>query len=765
MKMPLRPLFLSLFLLATVSFAQESAYFPRIGSRSVAEQVREIKNPSVILTIAVCPGSEDLATIAQSRIGEGASSAVAFITNGEDIPSDLNGETFYLLAARRREEAYKALASLGVDAYFMSIPIDRFSAGGKQFRSSHMEDSLFTSRLDSIVDRVMPDVIVIDRDPLYGTAPSPRVEYAAKMVVADVVRRDAAPDRWHVARVLLESGGGKFSSEVRDDLVDPLWSETYSHMALTADRAYQSLRFHVPLWNANRRHSYSTIFPALRKAPIPFTMGLPALGENLESSSSFVKPVLAIGKVGKLDDRLDLLLRAIGWVDASIASHAGETDMVADRVLSTWKSDLERLRCTELGIVPNYSVSDTVLTQMQLFYLRFGKLRGNFKDRSLQVLFPGVIQKNWIVNERQNQFYPFQENDTFRVVSMRLPINSTESPAGFSAFQARTRFSFILFHHDSDPRRNFMYEAHIPFTIAPIRAIQVLTPQIAAIRDTLLFLRLVSNSRDTAQGIMYVHDPLVNAYPKGVELRGKNYVETDTLHLDWKDTSMTGARVVQILAGRNEPIGDFYARYMNVRMGSAKSVGIYSEIEDSPLRIALGRLGMKIVDMRKGESWTDSLKGISAIFVDQFSLAGLLKEGGAMKLLDSWVNSGGKLVIFPQYNKGPVKAIDGMDFSYSYLPVTGIKTPVVFDSTAALFRTPNEIKGPDLSGGQFPLAFGSVKVNGNAMTVIASGDGRGLLVEEKVGKGDIWYCSLNLNPRFLAVDETAYRLLANILGQ
>ena len=76
--------------------------------------------------IAFAPGLEDRASIANLRIGSGATVAVAYVTNGEDIPSDLSGEMFYQLASRRKEEAYQALLYLGAQAYFLNIPIGGF---------------------------------------------------------------------------------------------------------------------------------------------------------------------------------------------------------------------------------------------------------------------------------------------------------------------------------------------------------------------------------------------------------------------------------------------------------------------------------------------------------------------------------------------------------------------------------------------------------------------------------------------------------------
>ena len=103
-RVPIKYCIALLFIINSAACAQQSPYFPRSGADAIAQAVREIGNPSVYLIVAAGPGFEDLASIANFRIGGGAIVAVAYVTNGEDIPSDFNGEMFYQLASRRKEE-------------------------------------------------------------------------------------------------------------------------------------------------------------------------------------------------------------------------------------------------------------------------------------------------------------------------------------------------------------------------------------------------------------------------------------------------------------------------------------------------------------------------------------------------------------------------------------------------------------------------------------------------------------------------------------
>jgi hypothetical protein len=758
---------IALFLLSSATaYSQISPYFPRIGPKAATEEIRELQNPSVILVIAMAPGSEDLASLAYSRIGRGSAVSVAFVTNGEDVPSDFSGETFYRLAARRKEEAYKALSYLGVQPYFLNIPIDLFSAGEVPIKLDPGVSRVMTVRLDSVIDHVRPDVIVLDRDPLYGGRVSPRMRDLEKIVLANLLDRERS-DKWRVTRVFLESAGREDAIKIPVDRVDPLWSQSYSLMADKAEEYYPSLKFHIRLWNRDRPHRYMMIFPRAVKPPKSLTQGLPGFGKEIGTLFPYIRPVFSLSSQAGVQKRAKVLENAIARVDAFIATQQNTADRAELRIVDTWKFGLERLRCTILGVDLNYTVSDSVLAQLQLFFLRIGKIQSHVGNKGLQILFPGVVDKQWIVNEEQSEFYRLHENDTFRVITPKsIRLTSPESPEGFESLRMRAPFWFIVVHHDKNPYYNFMYRAEVPLIIAPIRSIQVLTPQVAAFRDSIVRVRLKSNSRDSAKGKIYVDDPLVHSSPVSVDLRGKNYVQIDTLHLSWKDTVLTGIRRVELFARKGEGVGAFFAHYLRVKSEPRGRVAFYSTIENSPLQSALGRLRVVATDLEKIPGWVDKVATYSTIIVDQFSYDAFLKSAGQPGDLGRWISGGGRLIVLPQYGID-MKSLDPQtEAKFTYLPITGSRGKLVIDSSSTLFKSSNELREGSFSAGQFPISFGSVSGTGasESKVLITAGENLPQLIEQTAGNGRIIYCALNLSPRFLALDDTAYELLANLLS-
>jgi GlcNAc-PI de-N-acetylase len=763
-EMPIKRFLIISLAFAAAAFAQSSPYSNGRGARAISQEIREIRNPSVYLLIAVAPGFEDLASIAKFKIGSGAAVSVVFVTNGEDISSDLNGEMFYQLASRRKEEAYQALSYLGVQPYFLNIPVNEFSPGSNCFEPTTGFAKVLDGRLDSLIEQIKPDVIVIDRDPLSGTGISPRLSYLRDLVERNI-RRRVGSSLWNVKRLFIQVNEGR-GINLRVGEKDKIWAESYVKMAHDADGFYASLKYQSSIWDKSELHRYVQLFPKTASSTLPMDKGLPKIGAELKRLLPIIRSTLSLQRISSTERQLAMLHGTIASVDAFISRYEysiGKSDL---RVLSTWKSALERLRCTILRVSIPYSVSDTVVTPIQLFFLRFGELAASFDKGKTQIFFPGVIQKQWIVDEAQNSAYNWKDSVEFRVLSPKsIQLNSPETPEGFEALQVRTPFVFIIVHRDSNPNHDFMFRAEIPLIIAPIRSVEVLTPRVAMLRDADIRVRFASNTRDKSGGAFYVSDSLVSSSEKRVELPGKNYILTDTLPLIWKDTSLAVPRKVEIFASGNIPIGSFVIRNLDVKSDVSRQVGLCSVVENGPVLTALRRLGVSTRSIGAAESRDENLSDYSAIIIDQFSLRKFVSSSVTRTSIEQWIRKGGKLIILPQYGVD-VNAFPFMNHvGFAYLPVVGCGAEINIDSTEKVFRVPNEINKNAFVSDPFVISYGRITnwAGESSKALIWSG-AQVLLSERTIGKGAIFYCALNLYPKLLEIDQNSYRLLANLLN-
>jgi hypothetical protein len=783
-----------LFASAAIGRADNSPYFPKTGTRAVYQDLRDLKEPVVCLVIAMAPGFEDLPTVANLRIGNGVRVEVAYVTNGEDIPSDLNGETFYRIASRRKEEAYQAISYLGAQAYFLNIPINELSADTGCFHPTPWLRKVLGHRLDSLISQVKPDIIMLCNDPLSEGLEKSRFAFLEKFIMDDFFEAGKS-SHWGTKRFFIQTNEERGSIRVPVERNDPIWLKSYLQMGREAEKFYQSLRFQIRLWDKKETRYYAQVYPKqgkFRHSAITLIEGLPEIGRKLRTLLPMVRSVESIERVHGLEDKLSLIRSVITEVDEFTSHYEHSLNQSDLRVLVEWKEGLEKLRCALLDVFIPYDVSDTVVTQVQLFFLKFGELPSTFRNGKTEVLFPGVIQKQWIVNEAQKEYYDWKDSAQFRVLSPRsIPLNSPEAPNGFEAMQVRTPFVFIVVHQDPNPDFDFQYREEIHLIIAPYRSIEVLTPQVAIGHDSSIVIRFTSNVRDRAGGVFYVKDSIVSSPERTIELPGKNVVVIDTLPLVWSvrphelGKSMEIApHEVKILGGpkgispgRATPIGSFVARPLDVRTDIDGKVGVCSAIVDSPILIALRRLGIRTVDLSSHESSELDILSCSRVIVDQFSIEKFLSLLKGPKTLERWLMNGGRLIILPQFGAQVFtdKIADAYPFllkgiNFSYLPVTGCSTTLEFDRTSRISDTPNDIADNDFAAGQFVFSYGDVVVehsgeySGFQTKYIIRSSGRDFLVKREIGNGYILYCAVNLHPGLLSLDMSSYKLLANMVG-
>jgi len=754
-----------LFVAVSAAYPQQSPYFARNGSHASAQILRELKNPAVYLVIAAAPGFEDRASIAQFRIRDGATVAVAYITNGEDIPSDLNGEMFYQLASRRKEEAYRALAYLGAQSYFLNIPVNDFSAGVNCFHPTAALTNTLSGRLDSVLAQVMPDIIVLDRDPLSENKESERTSYLKRLIMNDL-RGKKRTSLLSVKRLFVPSAEAVKGAALPVEQRDSVWSESSLQMARRAEGFYASLRRQIPLWDEHAPHRYTQAFPENVKPSLPLDKGLPEIGQKLKTLLPAINSLGSADKLLNREKRLAMIRRTIALVDSFIQNEAALMDPIDLRVLASWKLQLENLRCEVLGVAIHYSVSDTIITPVQVFFLKFGTFGPVLAGGITQIVFPGVIQKEWIVNEARNSFYSLKDSEQFRILSPRgISLNSTETPQGFAAMQVRTPMVFIVSHRDPDPARNFMYKEEIPLIIAPYRSAEILSPQVMMYRDTVVSVRFRSNVRDESRAVLHLNDAVVSSPDKTLDMQGKNFVEIYTLPLVWKDTLLTSPRQVTIWAGKGNPAGSFTVHPPDVKAAITKNVGICSAVEKSPVLTALHRLGASTTSLDMARFSPSALSDLSVIVVDQFSFDTFARAGRQLDSVEQWLRHGGRLVILPQHGTVPKTALLGDDVSFTDFSADDCAEKISSDSTDSILYAPNRIDVSQFAGTPFALAYTQldVKKNGDSKILITSGS-RALVCERRMDQGKIFYCALNLFPRLLDLQRASYALLANLIS-
>jgi hypothetical protein len=751
------------FLLLTLTnkAKSDSPYFPELGRNAIIQEAQDLKNSSVILVIALAPGLEDLPMVAYYRIGRGSRVAVAYVTNGEDLPGTGNDDSFYQLAGIRKEEAYQATSFVGAESYFLNIPASAVPAGGSTLHAQPDVEGLLRAKLDTVLELVKPDVVVLQRDPLLLMGDSPRLTFL-KRIITKIRNRQGASSHWIMKRIFVQSKTGRHAWHVPVEQKNLLWSKSYSVIGKEARENYRSLTSLLPLLEKSEFHDYQLFFPSDSKQLGEMDGGLPALGQELHSAYPIVQKAVSFGSDFDNEKILGNLTIAIGQIDALINHNESSLNRGDLRVLSEWKQGLEKLRCSVLGIAIHYTVSDSVVTLVQLFYLHVKLDTSLFSRGEVRILFPDVIEKGWMANEKQDTFYPLRSTNEFRIFTPRgISYTSPETVEGFGAFQVRTPFTFMIVHNDSDPVHNFVYRKEIPLTIAPPRSVEVLTPHIIAHRDTILRVRFSNNTHDPMSGTVFLDDPFVSSPRHPVKLPTKNYVLIDTISLQWKDTTFSGVHEASLQAGQSVRFGKFYYQSIEVKTTSHGKVGFYSIADHPILQTAFLRLGVFPDKCDTTGNLDDKLSLLSTLVIDEFSLRSFVGSQQSNSALQRWLEAGGQMIVFPQYEFSD-RSVD-----FGFLPIINAAGTIAIDTSDMVFQFPNRIRENDFRGMSVPLSFGELKFSdseGVRIPLRSKKENGPLLAVAPVAKGKIIYVALNMDAQFLGMQDWAYKLLSNLLS-
>ena len=739
----------------------DSPYFPQRGRNGIVQQAHDIKNSSTMLVIALAPGCEDLPVIAYYRIGRGASVAVAYVTNGEGLPNRGNDDSFYELAGKRKEEAYQAASSLDAEAYFLNVPSTAIYGGQSTLHSQPNLEMLLRAKIDTVLERVRPDIVVVQRDPFSFNDSRPR-DADLKKIILKILAHHNSSSEWLVKRIFIQSKPSPQTFKVPVGQKNSLWAKSYTEIGEEACKNYASIKPLLPLLEKIQSHDYQLVFPTVTKPLEELDSGLPVLGQELQSVDSALQQAVSLGIDFDREKTLNGVTTAIGKVDAVINRSESSLDRSDVRVLSEWKLGLERLRCLLLDVNVHAAVSDTVVTAVQLFFFRTEIDTAIISRGEAKILFPGVVDKEWIANEKQNMFYALGKTNEFRMVTPRNnTYTSPEIPEGLAALQVRTPFIFMIVHNESDPARNFIYRKEIPLTMAPPRSAEVLTPNVVAHRDSILRVRFRNNTRDAVSPEVYLDDPYVSSPHRTVKLPSKNFVLDDTISLHWKDTSFSGVRETSLQAGRSGQFGKFSYHSLNVRTELRGKVGLYSTAAHSILQTALMRLGVLPYNCDTTADLSDKLSSLSTLVIDEFSFSSFVESHQRDSTLQQWLEAGGRMIVFPENGFS-----DGF-VTFRFLPVVSNAKEMAFDPSDKLFQYPNRIREDDFRGTPVPLSFGALEFSDVKSVHVPLRLKKGnepLIAVKSVGKGKIIYVTLNMDAQFLAMQKNAYRLLSNFVS-
>jgi hypothetical protein len=462
------------------------------------------------------------------------------------------------------------------------------------------------------------------------------------------------------------------------------------------------------------------------------------------------------------------LLDVLEYVDYTIAKEAPRLSNLDRRALTLWKNSLENLRCTLLDVNVGFEMSDSLLAERQVFFLRFKEFSANIVGGTTQILFPGVGQGDWIVTEGNSQVFRFEAPKEFQVLTpQKMPYNRPAIQFGLGLPTLTTNFSFIIFHRDTVRERSFVFRKEIPLGITPRGAAELLTPVIRFTTGERLVYSVWNFMRDPLKGDVYVLDSLASAGHRLFVLPRKDQVSCDTLALKWNMTPPDGEYTMDLLVWDRPCARKIVVRKFEAAADTSRRVGIVTGLEGSPVAEALRRLHIPTVLLEGDGNSLSMLDSLKTVILDRDAIALRADLSSHKATLTSWVRAGGHLVVLSQYEAegGGGGIVEGVSFKAR--PHLEAGEPLAVDTATGLLMRPNRITAEDWNGWVVSRAVGSLRMSagGGLRVDVRSRDGRvPLLATARVGNGAVTFVALDLSSQLLNVHPGSYRLLANLVS-
>ncbi len=772
----LLPAVVGMFVGVGVQAGENSAsrYFPDAGKGAVHQRALDLEGGAVVVIVALEPGHEDLPLLAYLRTAVGARAAVVFMTNGESTPGDVSERLPAEVAGERKEEAYAALRLLGVEARFLNLGDPGIVGSRRDLQTLWGRDTAL-ARVGRVLGYFRPDVVVLEGDLRGDTLRSMRESLMSDIVLGALreseKRPRGRPDTELVmvsprARVLAECEPAELGALVPAyDQVHPVWNRTYRAIATEAAEAYRSLQLQLPFRVKRGDRRYAYVKSGRTAQPPGFCAGLPAIPPAFHFDEARIRGLAARTVRGVRVPLLSGVSRAIDSLDLHLEWERRVRTGKNLRLLAAWKDGLEALRCALLDVHVAFAVSESLVTENQLFDITFEGPRPGGAAGQTKVFFPGAMDHTWGVNESPDFQFSLHPPQKFQIITPQtLSYDTPPAQFGIRATALRTRFSFLIAHRDSLPLRSYLSRGVVMLRTAPKRTFEILTPIVRAMPGQSVICRLVNVSRDAFKGELTIDDSLLLPVLRDVSLKGKNTVVLDTVAVsprgdvppgDYPFTVVLSGGVRRMCVLRSFP----------AQVIPGVRVALLSGMEASPVGDALGRLGVSWVRRVPGEA-TD-LSSLDVLIVDRDALQGLRAGDPAQTPIMAWVRGGGHLVVLPQFDlsDGGTSLIPGMSFVRS--PLLPPDARVTLDTAGVILRTPNPIGEKDLAGWVVSRSFGAIRVNRDAshsVLVSSAHDGAPLVVTAPEGQGRITLVALDLISQLVNVHPGTHRLLANLLN-
>ncbi|HLP15567.1 MAG TPA: PIG-L family deacetylase [Bacteroidota bacterium] len=733
-------------------------------------RAQQLKSGPTILVVALRPGQEDFNGLAMLRTTSGARLSFLYMTNGESVPSETGPWSQPIVAARRKEEARRTSIAFDGHAFFLNIP----DVGLDSVSMEHAwrADSL-TARMTRIVATVKPHLILL----CTGADVTPA--HVQGSLIASAVRSAADqcakgfPDVRSSWRVQCIAEAHHAAEQGAMSLTAAKTKETAEakRLAATARSMYASLLLQPSHEQAPDRVHYRIIEQEAGNHPSRFIL------DGIHVSSPELRAVAqSVQRAGEslLSGATARARQSVAAAEESVSVHLqrglknySELDQ---RALILWKGDLDYLHAKAAERYVDIQVSDSILTERQVFFLSVRFLRQELKSGINQLIFHKSKNEDWGFNETKTTIFDLNRDSIFRVLTPEhLSFNTPVALYGLGRTTLDDPFRFSIVHRGKSDAKSFIMTKEVTLRYSSRHASVVQTPVVPIAEGSRVIVDSYNFTRDPVDGAFFVNDSLCASDTVRFSLNDKDEHRTDTLHLRWASGSSIAEYKGRIGAGKR-PIGTFIGRSLTMPSLGGKRIVLVSDRAASPLieYFAMAGLHVSITPSRR---ITDALlSNTDVLMIDRDTQ---LDDFGHGASFVQWIRDGGRVIVLPQFSGSPARL---------FSPDTVAFRPTDLIQSNALKAVPEyqaSLSAPidgskDANGAASAESVASadgvvrgvidVPASSQYEKLITTVDGKPVLVRKALGKGMVIVFSIDLDAWIGQRLPAGYAIFAKIVS-
>jgi LmbE family N-acetylglucosaminyl deacetylase len=730
----------------------------------------DLKTEATVMVLAGEPGEEDLATMTELRMETGAHIVAVYLTNGGGTPSDDRDDIPYVAAGRRKEEAYRALSEIGCRTFFLNSPDEPIGRDPGGSAETWEQDSV-GEKVAAAVDRFRPDMVLISRALRESDSARTLLLLRSCMDLSGLPRtpvngQGGYETPWRIPRVFMEVDSAEGSVPVNANRIHPYWKRSYSSIALDAWREYASLRMTLQERSLRPVHWYRQVGPVPASRARSLLKGEPRLTAGLAWVKRAIMLGLDLAGRKQKKDCLTAIAEALARIENLMASKEGRLNPLEQRVLARWKDGLEDFRCSFDEVSADVQPGDSILAERQMFFLRIRSVHFPVPAEETEIIFPTAGNSSWVINESGRNRFPLKVPAEFRILTPeKLQWNYPASLYGLGSSEMRTTIPYFIVHRDKDRALNFAYRGEVSLMIGPGRALQVLTPVIRMTSGEEVRFALYSITRQPMKAEAWVKDSIIADSRVQVSLARKDDISVNRLPLAWQDTTGEGDHMAEIHIGR-QAVGHFLVRSLDVRGDSTVVAGLVSGMPGGIMETSLRRLHVRSVILDSAALRAHMWDRCTVIIIDRNALALRPDINGAAAGLRTWVEAGGRVVMFPQHGMSgtPVQVFPEFGFGPDVTPP--------YDSVdipdGALRGFPNPLTPSDWERWVVSRSTDRIVAGSRINTELIAGTNdlhRAVILRAPFGRGSVTAVSLDLGHQLETLHAGACRIFANLLSR